>query len=386
LTAAARPASTPTFFSVGLRPFFLAGAVWAALSVPIWAATSVFDDATFDRDWHIHEMLFGFLAAIVAGFLLTAVPNWTRRPGVTGLPLAGLLLLWSAGRLAMLWTSAIGPAAAAAIDCLFLPVLALVIGRDIIAAKNWSNLGVCALVGALAVANVAFHARMASADGGLLGERGALAAGAMLIMVIGGRVTPNFTRNWLSRRGARPLPARPGSLDTAALVASSAALALWVCLPAHAVSGAGLLLAAGLGLLRLSRWSGPRCLAEPLVWVLHVGYFWLCVGLALLGMSAIAPQLIPLSAGIHALTTGAVGVMTLAMMTRASLGHTGRPLTAGPPTTAIYAVINVAAVLRVAAAIAGGSGLILGLAAFAWTAAFGLFAIIYGPFLTAPRK
>lgn len=371
----------PKLFSYGFRPFFLGASVWAALAVPLWllSFTGHLPWAALTREWHIHEMLFGVLAGIVAGFLLTAVPNWTGRLPVMGAPLAALSGLWLAGRLAMLAANELG-VWAAVIDSAFLVVFAGVIWREVLAARNWRNLAVCALVTVLACANIAFHL------GGLapeaVGQRAALGAVSMLIALIGGRVTPSFTRNWLTQHAPGPLPAPADRADTAALILTGVAAVTWMAAPETALASA-LLIAAGLAALaRLARWQGLRTLAEPLVWILHLGYAWLGVGLVLTGLTILAPDMAPRTAGVHALTAGAVGVMTLAMMTRATRGHSGRPRVADGWTLAIYLLVNAAAVVRVSAGFGGSHAtVLLAVSGGLWSAAFGGFALAYGGML-----
>lgn len=375
----------PALFSFGFRPFFLFGATWAALAVPLWlwAYAGSGPALGVDRDWHVHEMLFGYLAAVVAGFLLTAVPNWTGRMPVMGAPLAALFGLWVLGRLAMIspWR---GEPWAMALDSLFLVAFAVLIWREVVAGRNSRNLPVCLIVTLLAVANIAFHlspyARGAP-------ERAALGAAAALIGLIGGRVVPSFTRNWLAPQGLGDQVAVSPRLDQVSLYVTGLAGAAWVIWPGEIAAG-GLLVAAGLvAAVRLARWGGWRTRAEPLVWILHLGYGWLTAALVLLGFAVLAPQWIPRTAGVHALTAGAIGVMTLAMMTRASLGHTGRARVAGPATLTIYLLVNVAAVLRVAAAFAGAWRTVgLEVSGGLWVSAFALFAIAYGPALTRPAR
>lgn len=371
----------PKLFSYGFRPFFLAASIWAALAVPLWllSFTGHLPWAALSREWHIHEMLFGVLAGIVAGFLLTAVPNWTGRLPVMGAPLAALSGLWLAGRLAMLAATELG-VWASVIDSAFLVVFAGVIWREVMAARNWRNLAVCALVTVLACANIAFHL------GGLapeaVGQRAALGAVSVLIALIGGRVTPSFTRNWLSQHAPGPLPAPADRADTAALILTGLAAVAWMAAPENSLAGV-LLTASGLAALaRLARWQGLRTLAEPLVWVLHLGYAWLGVGLVLTGLTILAPDIVPRTAGVHALTAGAVGVMTLAMMTRATRGHSGRPRVADGWTLAIYLLVNAAALVRVSAGFGGAGGtVLLAVSGGLWSAAFGGFALAYGPML-----
>ncbi|HRO32105.1 MAG TPA: NnrS family protein [Brevundimonas sp.] len=387
--AAMRAYRGPALFCFGFRPFFLFGAVWAAVATPIWltayAHGGALAQAGIGLDWHIHEMLFGFVGAIVAGFLLTAVPNWTGRLPVVGAPLAGLFLLWLAGRAAMLAAPMLGlPAWVASIDAVFLVVFAGVIWREVLAGRNWRNLPVAVLASLFALADVGVHLRVEPAGLDLF-LRLALAAVAMLLALIGGRVTPSFTRNWLVRRGG-PLPAPPaGRFDQAVLIATVVTLGAWVMSPEAGAVGALLAGVGALHLVRLARWRGWRTGAEPLVLILHMGYLWLPVALILMGLSAVGAS-VPISAGIHALTAGAMGVMILAMTTRASRGHTGRPLAAGWGTSLLYVAVNLAAMARVTAGLVPDlhvPGLIV--STVLWSAAFGGFALIYGPMLLKPR-
>lgn len=384
-TAAARRAyAGPALFSFGFRPFFLMGALWAAIAVPLWMwSLHGGGPGGLTRDWHVHEMLFGFLAAIVAGFLTTAVPNWTGRMPVIGAPLAGLAALWIAGRAAMLIPGIPTPLAAA-VDSAFLLVFAAVIWREVLSGRNWRNLPVCGLVSLLALANVAFHLTRGLWDPAV-GERMAMAAAAILIALIGGRIVPSFTRNWLRSQAITAQPAVFGPVDRVALTLTVAAAAAWMLLPLSVATGGLLILAGAANLLRLTRWRGWLAGREPLVWILHLGYGWLGVALLLIGLSVLDP-LVPRTAGVHALTAGAIGVMTLAVMTRATRGHTGRPLAAGSGTLAIYLAVNAAALVRGAAPFAGeAQTALLVVSALLWSGAFGGFALVYRQMLTTRR-
>ena len=387
-TAASRRAyAGPPLFSFGFRPFFLLACAWPALIVPMWVLAYLGQPpfaGALTRDWHVHEMLFGYLAGVMAGFLLTAVPNWTGRLPVLGGPLALLVGLWLAGRITML----IAPQSlwAALVDSAFLVTFAGVIWREVLAGRNWKNLPVCALVSLLALANIGVHLRPFHPELAAGAERLALGVAAMMIALIGGRVTPSFTRNWLVQRGATHLPAQASRFDLAALVLTGVALLAWVAVPAQALTGVALVAAGAANLARLARWRGASTMAEPLVWILHKGFGWLGLALAIMGAAALWPTAVPTSAGIHALTVGAVGVMTLAMMTRAILGHTGRARHAGPGTLAIYVLANLAAWLRLAAAfLPVHQAVWLGLSAAAWSLAFGGFVVLYAPMLIGPR-
>lgn len=384
--AARRRYTGPALLSFGFRPFFLGATVWSLIAAPLWLWIHLGGGGTpsVDRDWHVHEMLFGYVGGVVAGFLLTAVPNWTGRLPVTGTPLAGLALLWLAGRAAMLVVPALP--AAAAVDAAFLVVFATVIWREVLAGRNWRNLPVAAMVTLLALANLAFHGRSQWPDLGPLAERGAVAMIAMLIAFIGGRVVPSFTRNWLVQVGRTRLPAPTDRVDQTGVVLVAAAVACWITLPDLPLTGGALGLAGLATLVRLARWRTGQTLSEPLLWSLHAGYAWLGLGLILAGAHILVPAGIPRTAGVHALMTGAAGVMTLAMMTRATLGHTGRERIADGATVALYLAANLAAVCRVAAAFLSDArtGLLVA-AATLWVAAFGLFVVRYGPMLLRPR-
>lgn len=375
-------------FSMGFRPFFLFSAAWAALAVPFWLVSyfGILPAGQITRDWHVHEMLFGYLSGVIAGFLLTAVPNWTGRLPVTGAPLIGLFSLWAAGRIAMLMPTVLG-AAAAVIDSLFLFALAAVIAREILASRNSRNLPVCLLVSALGVANVLSHTHLANLHLSLLGERFGIAVVAMLIALIGGRIVPSFTRNWMAKRKLSPEPAQASRFDAIALGVTGGALFTWIAAPFW--PGAGILLvgAGVINFVRLLRWRGWKTSSEALVLILHAGYGWLAAAFTLLGLAVLAPGQVPTAAGIHALTAGAFGVMTLAVMTRATLGHTGQSLTANRSTQVIYLLVNLGALARVVAPfILDAYNPVLTIAAFAWSAAFALFVIAYAPLLARSRR
>jgi uncharacterized protein involved in response to NO len=372
-------------FSMGFRPFFLAAAIWAALAVPLWMVGFFGWLPEINRDWHVHEMLFGYLSSVIAGFLLTAIPNWTGRLPVMGASLFLLFSLWCVGRLAMLATpqSVLG----ALLDSMFLIALAGVIAREVIAGKNVRNLPVCVMVGLLALANVLTHLRAVDANLATFGERGALAIVAMLLALIGGRITPSFTRNWLAKRQSTRLPALAGRFDAIALVITCLALIGWSTAPDLTLTGAALVLAGGVNAARLSRWCGRLTFGEPLLIILHVGYAWLALALILLGAHILAPDWIPSAAGVHALTAGAFGVMTLAVMTRATRGHTGQPLTADRATQILYALVNAGALLRMAAPFFPALYAPLLIAAvFLWSGAFVVFVVRYAPLLLRPPR
>ena len=386
-----RPHQGPVILSAGFRPFFLGSAVWAAVAIPLWLAfyrgEAAAPSLLAPFVWHAHEMVFGFAAATVAGFLLTAIPNWTGRMPLQGWPLLTLVLVWAIGRIAVFLSADIGAAPAALADLSFPAAFLGIVGREIIAGRNWRNLPILAALSLLLLGNLLVHLdALGIADSAELGNRIGLVTLLMLIALVGGRIIPSFTHNWLTKtRPAIKPPIPEGCFDRAALVVTALALGAWALAPNASVTAWGNLVAGGAAALRLSRWRGLRTLHDPLLLVLHLGYAWLALGLVLLGLSRFI-EFLPATAALHALTVGAVGTMTLAVMTRASLGHTGHSLTADPGTKLIYLLITLAAILRVLSPLAGeGATLLLSLAGAAWSGAFGLFAICYGRALARPR-
>lgn len=379
-----RPYAGPALFRQGFRPFFLAAGLWAVLAVPLWLlvfqGTLELPSAHAPAAWHAHEMIFGYAAAVIAGFLLTAIPNWTGRLPLQGLPLAALFSVWLFGRVAVAASDVIGAAPAAVVDLAFLAILLAVVLREIVAGRNWRNLPmVLALVVLIAANGLTHLAAFGLADSGAAGERLGIAVIVLLICLVGGRIIPSFTRNWLAKRGASALPAAFGSFDRLTLLITLAGLATWVTAETHFVTGALLLAAGVLNIARLVRWQGRQTGAEPLVWSLHLGFFWVPLGLLLLSLGIFLPDRLPATAGLHALTVGAIGSMTLAVMTRATLGHAGRRLAADRSTMAIYFAINAAAALRIASTVAVGTYLpLLWSSAVLWIVAFGIFAVVYG--------
>jgi uncharacterized protein involved in response to NO len=378
----------PAILSYGFRPFFLAGALYAALAVLLWLPMFFGELGTLSvfspRDWHIHEMLYGYVPAVMTGFLFTAIPNWTGRLPVRGGPLLGLFALWLAGRVAVSTSSVIGWVPAAAVDCAFLVVVVAVAAREIVAGKNWRNLRVLVLISLLAVGDILFHLQAHFSGAAEYGTRLGIAIAVMLVSVIGGRIVPSFTHNWLAQANPGRLPTAFGRFDMIVLLVSAVAMLIWVVVPTGPAVGACLLAAGALHLVRLARWAGDRTFGNRLVLILHVGYAFVPVGFLLMGVAAF--DLVSPTAGIHAWAGGAVGVMTIAVMTRASLGHTGRRLEASLATQAIYAAVVVAALARVCAALhPAWSVSLLHVAAFAWVAAFLGFAAGFGPLLVGVR-
>jgi uncharacterized protein involved in response to NO len=385
--------SGPAVLSFGFRPFFLLGALWAALAMMMWivmlSGGPVLPTRFDPISWHAHEFLFGYLGAIMAGFLLTAVPNWTGRLPVVGWQLGGLVAIWVAGRIVVM-TSALMPAVLVAVVDLFFPlVLGAVILREIVAGKNWRNLVVLAMLTVFALANGLFHWNAAQGEVAAHGTglRLGLAMALMMVSVIGGRVVPSFTRNWLVKAGSDARPAPPMQrFDKATLLVTLAGLLIWVVWPGHPVTGIILLIIAALQTARLIRWKGLHTKAEPLVWVLHAGYAFVPTGALAVGVSILFPQLLGMAAAQHIWMAGAIGLMTLGVMTRATLGHTGQNLHAGPATIGIYlAIIGSVAMGLSASALPDMAMPLYGLSAVFWITAFGGFAVAYGPLLMRPK-
>jgi uncharacterized protein involved in response to NO len=368
----------------GFRPFFLGAGLWAVFAIAIrlgdvsgeLSSGFAFHDAT---RWHAHALLFGYTSAVVAGFALTAVPNWTGRLPISGGPLLALFALWVAGRLA-LFTTVLPAPLAATIDAAFLPVLALVLAREIIAGRNMRNIPVCGLILLIGGANILFHLEMLElipAEG--YGTRMGIGLPSLLIGLIGGRIVPSFTNNWFGRQKLPRSATANVWLERAVHTSSAIAIGAWAMAPSAIITGVAFLIAATMHTLRLARWSGWRAWREPLVCILHIGYAWIPIGFAILGSAVLFDPTLG-SAGLHALSAGAIGTMTLAVMTRATLGHTGRELHARAGTIALYAAITASAILRVAAGLIWSLNVPLMIAAGAlWLAAFAAFVGIYGP-------
>lgn len=380
----------PAILSYGFRPFFLLGAIYAGLAILVWLPVFMgeltLSSAFAPRDWHVHEMLYGYLPAIITGFLFTAIPNWTGRLPIQGKPLLVLVIVWLLGRLAVTCSAGIGWLAAMLIDVSFLTLITAAAAREILAGNNKSNLKVVALIALLLVGNIAFHLEAHFNGMADYGIRAGIAVVVMLIVLIGGRIIPSFTRNWLARENPGRMPIPFGRFDVAVVVLSVLALFVWVVLPDGRPTGALLAVVGILHLIRLGRWAGDRTLRDRLVLILHLGYAFIPAGFLLAAASAAG--FLPASAGLHAWMAGGAGVMTLAVMTRASLGHTGQALVASRWTQGIYAAVVIAALARICAVVSSPewSNHLLHLAAFAWAVAFIGFAVCFGPVLLSQTK
>lgn len=379
-----KPYSGPTLFSYGFRPFFLGAGLFALISIPLWMLFygGVLElNAPFPAtDWHIHEMLFGYTAAVITGFLFTAIPNWTGRMPIRGWPLAGLALLWLAGRLAMGGALGLGNLLTMLIDVAFMLAIAISIAVEIIAGRNWKNLIVLAPVSLFSLANILFHLEVMTSGTSDYSRRLGFALVIFLITLIGGRIIPSFTRNWLAKQGPGPMPTPFNRYDALCLAGGAVAMGLWVALPEAGLTRAALMLAAALHFIRLPRWRGWLARRSFLLVMLHVAYAFIPAGLAALAFAQ--PSI-----GFHLLGIGAISGMTAAVMMRATLGHSGRALEAGPVLSALFCVIALAALVRAflpELEVFGMSG--LWIAATLWIIGYAGFVLRVGPWLLRPKQ
>ena len=383
------PFHNAVLFSDAFRPFFLLVAAYALLMLLAWVSYlgGVIDwpDGLSPRVRHGHEMVFGFAGGAMAGFLLTAVATWTARSPVPGPTLMALCAAWGLARLGGFVPGSFGWVLWGLSSLLFWGGLLALMGREIIAARNVRNYKALALLAAFLVTEASFFM---AAGGNLDLQEGCLRTGIMLlvgmIILVGGRIIPAFTQNWLNQ--TRPeLAVRLPTFDTidlAAIVATALFALGFIFWPESALTGLlGLPAALGQG-YRLSRWQGWLTAKEPLLWVLHLGFAWIPVGFAILGGSILGMPAL-WESGIHALTYGAVGTLILGVAARVALGHTGRPLQAFPLVTLAFVFINLGAICRILAQPGHGSWMTLSVAL--WLGAYGLFLMQYVPILLAPR-
>ncbi|MGH0035312.1 MAG: NnrS family protein [Myxococcota bacterium] len=374
------------------RPFFLGVGLYATLAVPWWTLVwlGVVPAPAWLNPiwWHGHEMVFGFAAAAIAGFLLTASPVWTGGPALTGRPLAALLALWVAGRVGLAAASGLPSWLLAVVDLAFLPAVAAAALRTIRGSGQHRNYALVGVVLALAAANGAMHAEALGLASGSarVGLRFAVDGVVVLILVIAGRITPAFTRNAFRQRGVeREVRSWPwlnrATIGTAVAVAVAGAIFGRTTPTGLLAVVAGLAAAA-----RLAGWQSWATRSDPLLWSLHAASAWVAAGLLLVGASDLGAP-VPASAGLHALTAGAIGSAIVAVATRVGLGHTGRPLQLPAGVVWCYVLVHLAALVRVAAPFAPGEvqRALLAVSALAWAGAFGLFSVRYAPILTAPR-
>lgn len=379
----------PVLFSYGFRPFFLGAGIWAVLAMLLWILSLTLGmplGGSYDAlNWHAHEMLFGFGSAVLAGFLLTAVPNWTGNLPVSGTPLIILAGFWLAGRLAFLYPDLIHFYAAIALESLFLPLLLVICAREIIAGKQWKNLKVLIGVTILTIANLIFHYSVITDGDVAFASRIAVSAYVLLIMIIGGRIVPSFTRNWLNRNQKTRFPVPFNRYDAICIIIGAFALLSWIFVPETMATLLLACLAAILHIARLTRWRGWETTPEKLLLILHIAYAFIPAGFIAIALSA--TDMLNAYSTLHILTVGAVAMMMLAVMGRATRGHTGNALTASPLTILSYVCLIASALLRpFAEIILNYFHTILALSALLWIAAFALFLIEYAPMLLQDRR
>jgi uncharacterized protein involved in response to NO len=372
------------FLRLGFRPFYLGAAVLAALAVPVWMMVFlgqwVWAPALSPLLWHAHEMLLGFASAVIIGFLMTAVKAWTGLATPRGLPLGALALLWLSARIAALTAPY---AVYAVLDTLLLPIVALVLLRLLLRAGNTRNLPLAGLLLLLSAANATFHLSVL----GLLDlapTRALHAALAVIVMVecvMAGRVIPGFSMSALPGLRITALP----WLERSTLVLTGLGLLLWVLAAPGWIASLTLGLAAAAHVWRQWRWKPLLSRRRPILWVLHLSYAWIPVGLGLLALAQI--HLLAASLGLHALAVGTTGGLIIGMITRTARGHTGRTLLATPAEVLAYVLVALAAVMRVLMPLLWPDLLLVWLigAAAAWSVAFAIYVFIYVPWLTQTR-
>jgi len=378
-------------FAYGFRPLFLLAGIAAVLLVPAWALNFVFG-VSLSSDWpptlwHAHEMLFGFIASAVVGFLLTAVPSWTGQRGFAGRPLMLLTALWVAARV-MIASSAHWPhLLTAAVDLSFFPTVAVLVGRPLLRSMN-RNTPLLLVLALLWLTNLVFHMGLIERNPPLALHAILIGIDLMLVLVtvIGGRIVPAFTATALRPLGLQGSVSSKPALTIAAVTAMAAVAASDVWAPDSPVTGVLAAIAAVIQGWQLTQWGALKTLRQPIVWVLHFAYLWLPLGLALKAVALLNGAAFS-AFWLHALTIGVLSMMILAVMTRATLGHTGRPLVVHSVTTASYLLLAAAVTVRVfgLATLRVSYPVVIAAAALLWTAAFLLFMVVYAPILCRPR-
>ncbi len=375
----------PAIFERGFRPFFFLAGLWALIPLALWVLiylgmiTPITDINS--QTWHAHEMIFGYAGAALAGFALTAIPNWTGRLPMRGNRLFMLVLLWLLARSLSVSTLFVDVSIyALAFESLFFIGFSALVFREILVGKNWRNLPVAiifSLYGLTAILSTLGNMVLIISD--LNFDRMAIATLILLISLIGGRIVPSFTQNWLKQQGVSQMPVAFNKNDGAILLVSAATLILWLALPYdHINVTAATSLTALLHIWRLSRWCGLATFKEPLVAMLHIAYLWIPIGFAVATLASL--DIVSETTVVHAWTTGAIASMTLAVMMRASLGHSGRALKADKWTTTVFSLITVAAITRLIAATMASTELITA-SALLWIAGYLVYVISYTPIL-----
>lgn len=399
MSDAPKRSSLPLVVSEGFRFFFFSGPVFGVLAIALWmgwlavhaagAALTYVPFSVPPHQWHAHEMIFGYGGAVAAGFFLTAVPNWTGSPPARAPYIAAIAALWLSGRLAVLMSSELPAALVATVDIVFVPILGLKILQNLMLRPKPQNMLFLALLALMTIANGLVHLEWMGlfVDGATAGNRLGLLTLAAMIAVLGGRVTPAFTRNALNRGDPSDrLPVNHPRLDQAG-IAGALALAVIVPFAPDERLLAGIALVAGIANgARLMGWRTIAVLDRPILWSLHLGFLFLPLGyLALAAHWLGAPM--GEAAALHVLAIGAIGGMTLAVMSRAALGHTGRPLVVARPIAFAYGLVALAAIVRslgLALAPAHYYAIMFGSGGL-WITAFAIFAFVYAPILTGSR-
>lgn len=367
----------------GFRPFFLLSGAFGALVLPLWML--VFTGKLLPAGplqgiyWHAHEMIYGFTLAVVAGFLLTAVSNWTGRETVVGPALGGLAALWAAARLLlMLVPGWVGPV----VDLCFVPLVVLGIGRPLVATRRRRNYPFAALLMLLWTTDLLVYTDVAGLTPGLglTAMRAAVWLIVLVILLITGRIVPMFTRNATGVQGIRNFPAADGVavISTAALVPLEFASLPGITMGVATLGGIATF-------VRMIHWGTAHSLRQPLLWVLHLGHAAVGAGLLLRGATLWAG--LPTTYAVHAVTVGGIGLLTIGMMARVALGHTGRPIRVGPLVAMSFVALALAALVRVVVPWVWPAAMLDGLwaAALLWSVGFGVYTVCYLPILTTPR-
>ena len=387
------PSTVKTLFSYGFRPFFLFGALYASTSMLLWLAIYLGEAELLislsPAQWHSHELIFGFAPAVIAGFLLTAVANWTGRKPIANGELLFLFLLWVVGRIGFNLSAVFGIWLTALACCAFLIALAAFVAREVRAAGYNRNLKIVAIIGLLAACQIGFFLEFAITEEVEISTRLALTLITLLLGVIGGRIIPNFTKNWLVKQGATKLPIIFEQQDLQVLAVTLTAMLTWSFIPNSVFAGTLLAIAAIANVWRLSRWCGDQIIRSFILLVLHIGFGFIPLGLALLSVSSFGAADIQTEAGIHAIFVGAMSTLMLGVMVRATRGHTGYPLETDLGAAIAFTLIILSALLRIVVEIIDFGDLhifALRAAQLSWCLAFLCFAVFYFSKLTKPRK
>lgn len=383
-------ASAP-FFQNGFRPFFLGAAVIAIVNLLIWllyvSGNMEIPSLFTPTIWHMHEMIFGFIGAAIAGFLLTAVPNWTGRPALKNWNLILLFGLWLMGRIVVFYSEYTQGVIAALVDLPFFFLLSLYLFNELKKSGNKRNYPIAILLLSFGFANMLMHVEIIfDIETAIYGYRLAIILVALLIMIIGGRIIPNFTNNWLKQHKISKLAPSMNKFDMLAIMVSLVGLIGWIIAPESYVIGVILCVAGGLQLLRVLRWRGYLIFKNPILLIMQISYFWLALALFLLGLFIMTGNS-QLDIPLHILTLGTFSVMILAIMTRATLGHTGRKIVASKITVFVYIFINLSLLFRILAPIIDIAYLpFLHISGLMWLLSFGLFLFQYAPYMFMRRK